>query len=102
MGNCAAAIDATYDGRTSTLHVECTIQVMGSPATVRLEPAPSPGINPTILLLNLVVEDSGPMKPQPATAKYAEQGIPDDKYKQVQIISEWRNLDCTIGIDYIG
>jgi hypothetical protein len=70
----------------ATLYVHGSVMVYTANSMVQLRESESPSINPTILILDLIItEEPGPMKGMPRHFSYSNSSEQVTNYKQVKI-----------------
>ena len=104
MSECNLAINATINKKEQPngLYAHGSVMAYTNETEVSISKAESPGINPSILLLNLTVTPKpGMMKGVPRSFFYEEIGDHVCNYKQVQVISN-QGDDCIVDIEVFG
>ena len=104
MSDCNMALNASINKKEQPdgLYVHGSIMVYTGETEVSIAKTEPQGINPSILLLNLTVnEKPGPMKGIPRAFFYEEHGDSVNEYTQVQVVSN-KGDDCTVDIKVFG
>lgn len=104
MNDCNIALNANVNMKEQPngLHVHGSVMVYTTESEVDIEQADIPGINESILLLNLIITPKpGPMKAIPRHFTFKRHGEDVSKYTQVQVISN-QGESCTVNISVFG
>ena len=104
MSECNLALNANVNlkEQPNGLYVHGSVMVYTAETQVTIEEADIPGINESILLLNLTITPNpGPMKGIPRHFSFEKHGSDASKYTQVQVVSN-QGESCTVNISVFG